>query len=84
MTTNAKTRTPKQIGSVLRAERRAKGMTQSAVASRAGLRQELVSKIESGSAGTSISAICAMLAALDVEFAVQPRGRDAPDIEDIF
>jgi len=81
---HAKVRTPKQIGSVLRAERRARGMTQGALASRAGLRQELVSKIETGNPGTSIGAICALLAALDIEFAVRPRGSDAPDIEDIF
>lgn len=79
-----KARTPKQIGNALRVERRAKGMTQTELASRAGLRQELVSKIESGRPGTAISAICALLAALDIEFEVRPRGRDAPDIEDIF
>jgi len=79
-----KARTPKQIGSALRAARRAKGLTQTQLASRAGLRQELVSKIELGSPGTSISAICALLAALDLEFAVRPRSGSAADIEDIF
>lgn len=81
-----KARTPKQIGSALRAARRAKSLTQTELASRAGLRQELVSKIESGSPGTSIFAICALLAALDLEFAVRARGGGggAPDLEDIF
>lgn len=78
-----KARTPQQIGSALRAARRAKGLTQSELASLSGQRQELISRIESGSQGTSISAICALLAALDLEFRIRPRSR-APDIEDIF
>ena len=78
-----KARTPQQIGSALRAARRAKGLTQSELSSLSGQRQELISRIESGSQGTSISAICALLAALDLEFKIRPRSR-APDIEDIF
>ena len=77
-------RTPQQIGEVLRAARRAKGLTQSELASLSGQRQELISKIESGSPGTAISAICALLAALSLEFTVRPRSAAAPDIEDIF
>lgn len=77
-------RTPKQIGDALRAARRAQGLTQSELASLSGQRQELISKIESGSEGTAISAICALLAALGLEFAVRARASAAPDIEDIF
>lgn len=77
-------RTPQQIGTALRAVRRSKGLTQSQLASLSGQRQELISKIESGSPGTSISAICALLAALGIEFAVRPRSAGAPGIEDIF
>jgi HTH-type transcriptional regulator/antitoxin HipB len=77
-------RTPQQIGNALRAARRAKGLTQSELASLSGQRQELISKIESGSAGTAISAICALLAALGLEFAVRPRSGATPNIEDIF
>lgn len=77
-------RTPQQIGKALRAARREKGLTQSELAALSGQRQELISKIESGSAGTAIGAICALLAALGLEFAVRPRSTAAPDIEDIF
>lgn len=77
-------RTPKQIGNALRAARRSKGLTQSELAALSGQRQELISRIESGSPGTAISAICALLAALGLEFAVGPRSAAAPDIEDIF
>jgi len=77
-------RTPQQIGTALRAARRAQGLTQRELASLSGQRQELISKIESGSPGTAVSAICALLAALGLEFAVRPRSETAPDIEDIF
>jgi HTH-type transcriptional regulator / antitoxin HipB len=77
-------RTPQQIGTALRAARRARGLTQSELASLSGQRQELISKIESGSPGTAISSICALLAALGLEFAVRARSEAAPDIEDIF
>jgi HTH-type transcriptional regulator/antitoxin HipB len=77
-------RTPQQIGTALRAARRAAGLTQAELASLSGLRQELISRIESGSQGTAISAIFALLGALGLEFQVRPRGSDAPDIEDIF
>lgn len=77
-------RTPQQIGKALRAARRAMSMTQSELASLSGQRQELISKIESGSPGTAISAICALLAALGLEFTVRPRSAETPDIEDIF
>jgi HTH-type transcriptional regulator/antitoxin HipB len=77
-------RTPRQIGTALRAVRRSKGLTQSQLAALSGQRQELISKIESGSPGTSIAAICALLAALGIELAVRPRSAGTPDIEDIF
>lgn len=77
-------RTPQQIGSALRAARRARGLTQTELASLSGQRQELISRIERGSPGTSLAAICALLAALGLEFTLAPRGSSAPDIEDIF
>lgn len=79
-----KARTPQQIGNALRAARRAQGLTQGQLASLSGQRQELISKIESGSPGTAISAICALLAALGLEFAVRSRSAAMPDIEEIF
>ncbi len=78
-------RTPRQIGSVLRRARRAQALSQTQLATRAGLRQELVSNIERGNAGTRIEAICALVAALDLEFTIRPRSRDDDtEIEDIF
>lgn len=78
-------RTPQQLGDALRRQRRVKGLNQTSTAEQAGLRQELISKIETGSPGTRIDSIFALLAALDLEFVVQPRSRrSAQDIEDIF
>lgn len=77
-------RTPQQIGRALRTARRAQKLTQSDLADRSGQRQELISKLESGSPGTSIQAVCALLAALDLELTVRPRSTGTPDIEEIF
>ncbi|MGB3795645.1 MAG: helix-turn-helix transcriptional regulator [Alteraurantiacibacter sp.] len=78
-------RTPKQIGSAVRRARRTQMLSQTQLAERAGLRQELISKIERGSSGTRIEAICSLLAALDLEFTIQSRTRVSDTrIEDIF
>ena len=47
-------RTPKQLGALIQRRRRLLQMSQSEAADRAGLRQEMVSKIESGSPGTAM------------------------------
>lgn len=78
-------RTPKQIGEALRRARRAKQWTQTEAATRAGLRQEQVSKIETGSPGTRIEAICALIGALELEFVVRTRTRaSATNIDDLL
>jgi HTH-type transcriptional regulator/antitoxin HipB len=78
-------RTPRQLGALIQRRRRLLGLSQTEAADRAGLRQEMVSKIESGSPGTKIRSICDLLAALDLELAVTPRSRgSAEDIEALF
>lgn len=78
-------RTPKQIGDLIQRQRRLMNMSQSEAADRAGLRQEMVSKIESGSPGTAIRSICDLLAALNLELSVAPRSKgSAKDIEALF
>jgi HTH-type transcriptional regulator/antitoxin HipB len=55
------------------------------LADHAGLRQELVSKIETGHEGTKLSTIHAIFAALSLDLVVEARNaRQAADIEDIF
>jgi HTH-type transcriptional regulator/antitoxin HipB len=78
-------RSPQQVGAVLHRLRKEKGWTQAQLAQRAGVRQELVSKIESGQEGTRLATIFALLAALELEFLIQPRSTfRAEDFEDIF
>lgn len=77
-------RTPRQIGAILRRQRGLMKLSQTELAERAGLRQELISGVESGKPGTRIETICDLFAALDLDLLVAPRSRSsAKDIEDI-
>lgn len=78
-------RSPVQFGNIIRCARRDRGWTQSQLADHAGLRQELVSKIETGHTGTKLSTIHALFAALSLDLVVEARNtRHAVNIEDIF
>jgi HTH-type transcriptional regulator/antitoxin HipB len=78
-------RSSRQLGAIIQRARKQKGMSQTELAGLAGLRQELVSKIETGQEGTRLSSIYALFAALDLEMVVDQRsGKSVPDIEDIF
>lgn len=78
-------RSPIQLGTIIRRARKKRRWTQSELADHSGLRQELVSKIETGHEGTKLSTIHAIFAALDLELVVEERNaRRAADIEDIF
>jgi HTH-type transcriptional regulator/antitoxin HipB len=78
-------RSSKQLGAIIQRARKQKAMSQTELAGLAGLRQELVSKIETGQEGTRLSSIYALFAALDLEMVVDQRsGKSVPDIEDIF
>jgi HTH-type transcriptional regulator/antitoxin HipB len=78
-------RSSRQLGAIIQRARKQNGMSQTELAGLAGLRQELVSKIETGQEGTRLSSIYALFAALDLEMVVDQRsGKSVPDIEDIF
>jgi HTH-type transcriptional regulator / antitoxin HipB len=78
-------RNPKQIGDVIRRQRRKLGLNQTALGERTQIRQATISAVESGEPGTQIRTLCDVLAALDLEFVVRPRSKAAAaDIEDIF
>jgi HTH-type transcriptional regulator/antitoxin HipB len=78
-------RTPKQLGAIIQRQRRAMQMSQTDAAERAGLRQEMVSKIESGSPGAKIRSVCDLLSALNLELSVATRSQGSEaDIEAIF
>ena len=78
-------RSPRQLGNIIQRTRKQRALTQTELANLAGLRQDMVSKIETGHEGTKLSSIYALFGALDLELIVDTRsGRPAKDIEDIF
>lgn len=78
-------RSPRQMGNIIQRTRKQRGLTQTDLASLTGLRQEMISKIETGHDGTKLSSIYTLFAALDLELVVDARsGRPVQDIEDIF
>lgn len=78
-------RTPKDIGHAIRSARKARKLTQKELATRSGVWQETISKIENGVGSTKLETIFDILAALDLELQVQDRTKGtASDLEDIF
>ncbi|MGV3730564.1 MAG: helix-turn-helix domain-containing protein [Sphingopyxis sp.] len=78
-------RSPKQMGNMIQRARRRKGLTQTQLANLSGLRQELISRIESGHDGTKLSSLYALFAALDLDLIVDSRSKGSrTEIEDIF
>ncbi len=70
-------RTPKQIGNLIRRARKKRGLNQTQLGERAGLRQETISLIETGNPATKLETILAVLAALDLELRIAPRSKGA-------
>ncbi|WP_125255849.1 helix-turn-helix domain-containing protein [Brevundimonas fluminis] len=78
-------RSPKQLGVLIQRHRKQRGLSQTELAGLAGLRQEMLSKLESGQPGTRLSSIYAVLSALDLEMTIQPRTKSSSeDIADLF
>jgi HTH-type transcriptional regulator/antitoxin HipB len=78
-------RTPQQIGNLIRRVRKKNDLSQTELASRAGVRQETISLIETGNPAAKLQTILAVLAALNLEFRITPRSKTtAADIEQIF
>lgn len=78
-------RSPDQLGKLIKKARLARGLSQSALAQRAGMYQPMISTIERGHPGTSLAAIFDLMAVLDLEVTVRPRSKSsAADIASIF
>ncbi len=78
-------RSPQQIGRAIQRFRRQRGLNQTELADLSGLRQEMISKIETGQGGVKLATIFDVLAALNLEMTIAPRSRSsATDVEDIF
>ena len=78
-------RTTKQIGAIIRRERRTRNLTQSQLGSRTHLRQATISKLEAGEPATRLGTLLDVLPALDLEIVIRPRTKaSSDDIEAIF
>ncbi len=69
--------TSSQLGAILRAGRKARGMTQSALAGRIGISQSRVSHLEQNPCDLHVAQLLAWCSALDLELAVGTRSEDA-------
>jgi len=79
------TRTPRQLGTLLRRRRRELGLTQEALASRIHLRQATLSALENSAADSRLATLFDTLAALDLELLVRPRSKgSAREVEELF
>lgn len=82
---NQMVRSAKQLGTLIQNERVQRGLSQKELADLAGTGQKTISHIENGSEGTKLETIFGLLAALDLEIQLAPRGKGSEkSIGDIF
>ena len=78
-------RNPKQIGNLIRRARKQRGLSQTQLGEKTGLRQATISLIETGNPAATLETILTVLSVLDLELRIGPRSKGtAADIEDIF
>src|SRR5437763_13769557 len=76
-------RSPLQLGTVISNARKKRGWTQQDLAALTGLRQELISRIETGHESTKFSTIQSLFAILDLDLIVEERNaRNTPAMDD--
>lgn len=73
-------KTPRQLGQILRGQRKSRGLTQDAAATRVGLLPKTISKIEDDPSSSTVASLFKLLAALDMEITV----RDRTPVSDTF
>jgi len=82
-------RTPKDLGATIRARRRALGLDQATLATRAGVSRLWINQVEAGKPGASVGLVLRTFAALGLELdAAEPRtttgAAPGPDINAIL
>jgi HTH-type transcriptional regulator/antitoxin HipB len=78
-------RTAKQLGAIIRRERRNLGLSQAQLGEKIGLRQATISKLEAGEPATRIRTFLDVLAAMSLEIIIDKRGEaSSDDIESLF
>ena len=71
----------KELGTLLRSMRRTRGLTQAALAARAGILPKTVSAIESGMGQVLVTTLMRCLSALELELFLAPRPSLSPGAE---
>ncbi|MGH7254453.1 MAG: helix-turn-helix domain-containing protein [Nitrospirales bacterium] len=66
-------RTARQIGAVVRRERKRQRLSQAQLGEQIHRRQATISKLEAGEPGTQLQTLLDVLAALDLELVIRPR-----------
>jgi HTH-type transcriptional regulator/antitoxin HipB len=69
-----KATSPKVLGQILKSARNDKGLNQLEAGRLVGITQAMVSRIETGESNPRIDTLFRLLAALDMEMIVKPRG----------
>ena len=78
-------RTSKQLGAMIRRERRKQQLTQAQLGQEIGLRQATISKLEAGEPATQLRTFLDALTVLKLEIILEKRGESSTkDIEGIF
>ncbi len=75
-------RTPADIGHAIKQARRNQKLTQKALATKSGVWQETISRIENGSPGTKLETLFDICAALNLEFLITERSKGNSDYLD--
>jgi HTH-type transcriptional regulator/antitoxin HipB len=70
-------KTPQQLGPVLQGYRKQRRLTQSQAGAKVGLAQNVVSAMEKDPQRAGLARVFKLLAALDLELVVRPRGRSS-------
>lgn len=71
-------RSAKQLGTLIQNERIRRNLSQQQLADLAGTGQKTISHVENGKEGTKLETIFGLLAALDLEIRLAPRGKGSP------
>ena len=69
--------TPRQLGQVLRGQRKTQQLTQSEVGASVGLLPKTISKLELDTEATTIESLFKLLSALQLELILRPRSQES-------
>jgi HTH-type transcriptional regulator/antitoxin HipB len=70
-------RTPQQLGPILQGYRKTRELTQAQAGQAIGVPQSVISKLELDPSNAAFGRVFKLLAALDLEFVVRPRNKNA-------